>query len=117
MPYFSVSTNQSLSPGDETALLADLSRTCAELLGKPEDYVMVRLNLGERLFFAGTDEPAVFGELFSIGLAVSEVPRLSSILCELLKERLAVPAERTYLNFHDAPRELWGWNGRTFAKS
>ena len=117
MPYFSVTTNQSLSPEDETALLEDLSRTCAELLGKPEDYVMVRLNLGERLFFAGTDEPAAFGELFSIGLATSEVPCLSAKLCEFLGERLVVPTERTYLNFHDAPRELWGWKGRTFAKS
>ena len=116
MPYFSVTTNKSLPPEGETALLADLSRTCAELLGKPEDFVMVRLNLGERLFFAGSEGPAAFGEFFSIGLAVSEVPRLSAILCELLQDRLSVPAERTYLNFHDTPRELLGWNGHTFAK-
>ena len=76
---------------------------------------MVRLNLGENLCFAGTDAPAAFGELFSIGLSDLETPSLSANLCKFLVERLTVSADRIFLNFHDVPRGLWGWKGRTFA--
>ncbi|MFP6893518.1 MAG: phenylpyruvate tautomerase MIF-related protein [Opitutales bacterium] len=117
MPFVSVTTNQSLSQSDKAELLTELSFKCAEILGKSEDYVMVRLNLGESIFFAGTDEPALFAELFSIGLSAMDAPTLSFALCKFLSERLAIAPKRIYLNFHDVPREMWGWNGSTFAKN
>ena len=113
--FFSVTTNQSLSTKEKSVLLSDLSRECAELLGKSEEYIMVRLNLGENLCFAGTDAPAAFGELFSIGLSDLETSPLSAHLCKLLGKKLTISADRIFLNFNDVPRDLWGWNGRTFA--
>jgi len=117
MPFVSVTTNQSLSQSDKAELLSEISFNCAEILGKSEDYVMVRLNLGESLFFAGTEEPAIFAELFSIGLSSMDAPTLSCALCKFLSERLGVVPKRIYLNFRDVPREMWGWNGSTFAKN
>ena len=117
MPFISVTTNQSLSQSDKAELLTELSSKCAEILGKSEDYVMARLNLGESILFAGIDEPALFAELFSIGLSDIDVPTLSFELCTFLSEKLAVSPKRIYLNFHDVPRDLWGWNGSTFAKN
>jgi phenylpyruvate tautomerase PptA (4-oxalocrotonate tautomerase family) len=117
MPFVSVTTNQSLSRSDKAELLTELSFKCAAILGKSEDYVMVRLNLGESIFFAGTDEPALFAELFSIGLSAMDAPTLSFALCKFLSERLAIAPKRIYLNFHDVPREMWGWNRSTFAKN
>jgi hypothetical protein len=78
---------------------------------------MVRVNFGESIFFAGTDEPALFTELFSIGPSAMDAPTLSFALCKFLSERLGISPKRIYLNFHDAPREMWGWNGSTFAKN
>ena len=98
--FFSVTTNQSLSTKEKSVLLSDLSRECAELLGKSEEYIMVRLNLGE---------------LFSIGLSNLETSPLSAHLCKLLGEKLTISADRIFLNFNDVPRDLWGWNGRTSA--
>ena len=117
MPFVSVTTNQSLSPSDKAELLSEISFNCAEILGKSEDYVMVRLNLGESLFFAGTEEQAIFTELFSIGLSALDVPTLSCALCKFLSERLGVTPKRIYLNFRDVPRGMWGWNGSTFVKN
>jgi phenylpyruvate tautomerase len=78
---------------------------------------MVRLNLGESIFFAGTVEPALFAELFSIGLSAIDAPTLSFPLCQFFSKRLAIALKRIYLNFHDAPREVWGWNGSTFSEN
>jgi len=117
MPFVSVTTNQSLSQSAKAELLTELSLKCAEILGKSKDYVMVRLNLGENIFFAGTDEPALFAELFSIELSAMDAPTLSFELCKFLSEKLAVSTKRIYLNLHDVSREMWGWNGSTFAKN
>ena len=117
MPFVSVTTNQSLSQSVKAELLSEISFNCAEILGNSEDYVMVRLNLGQSLFFARTEEPAIFAELFSIGLSAIDVPKLSCALCKFLSERLGVGPKRIYLNFRDVPRRMWGWNGSTFAKN
>ncbi len=116
MPYLTVTSNQALSPQGEVDLARELSRKCADWLGKSEAYVMVGVNSGVSMVFAGSAEPSAFAELFSIGLPAEEGPRLSKALCQFLAEALELPEDRIYLNFHDAPRERWGWNGGTFAK-
>ena len=117
MPFVSVTTNQSLSQSDKTKLLTELSSKCAEILGKSENYVMVRLNLDESILFAGMAEPALFAELFSIGLSALDIPTLSFDLCAFLSEKLEVSPKRIYLNFQDVPRGMWGRNSSTFAKN
>ncbi|MDA0723375.1 MAG: phenylpyruvate tautomerase MIF-related protein [Verrucomicrobia bacterium] len=52
-----------------------------------------------------------------MGLSVMDAPTLSFALCKFLSERLSIAPKRIYLNFHDVPREMWGWNGSTFAKN
>lgn len=116
MPYLTVTSNQALSPREEVDLAGELSCKCADWLGKSEAYVMVSVNSGASMTFGGSAEPLAFAELFSIGLSAEEGPRLSAALCGFLGQALGVSEERIYLNFHDAPRERWGWNGGTFAK-
>ena len=90
------------------------SRLVAEQLGKPERYVMVALQVDVPMLFAGTDEPLAYAELKSIGLPIGATEELSAAICHLLQETLAVPQERIYIEFADAPRRMWGWNGGTF---
>lgn len=113
MPLLSVETNTPL-PADSGRLTADLSAKMAEWLGKPEAYVMVRLRFNRDMRFAGTTEPLAYCELKSIGLPEARTPALSASLCRQLQERLAIPPERVYIEFSDAPRRFWGWNGSTF---
>ena len=114
MPYLKVQTNQQSDTSDNDNFLKMASSLVAEKLGKPERYVMAVVEPPVPMIFAGSDEPAVFMELKSIGLSESQTPDLSSALCELAQNTLGVAQDRIYIEFADAPRKMWGWNGATF---
>jgi hypothetical protein len=40
---------------------------------------------------------------------------MSGDFCQEIQSRLGVPKNRIYIEFNDAERHLWGWNGGTFA--
>ena len=114
MPYLSIQTNNSLHAEERTSLLTKASRTVAESLAKPEHYVMIAVEDGRLMLFAGSDAPAAYLELKSIGLPESQATVLSRALCDLLHTEIGVPQDRVYIEFVDAPRKMWGWNGTTF---
>ena len=113
MPLLSIETN-TLLPANSGRLTAELSSAVSEWLRKPEGYVMVRLQQNPDMRFAGTTEPLAYCELKSIGLPEARTTELSRALCDRLEKLLAIPPERVYIEFADAPRKLWGWNGDTF---
>jgi hypothetical protein len=47
-------------------------------------------------------------------LSPARVPELSNPLCAELSRRFDVPFDRIYIEFTNADRALWGWNGETF---
>jgi len=114
MPMLKIQTNVSVPQGKRDSLLKNFSRTIAQQLGKPEQYMMVSLEAERPMVFAGTSEPAAFLELRAIGLPAGKTGLLATLLCDLAKAELNVPKERTYINFTDVPPNLWGWNGETF---
>lgn len=114
MPTLRLLTNVEIATEDRQAVMAELSQQVAKLLGKPESYVMVILETGRDLLFAGTAKPAAYLELKSLGLAETQTPELSRGLCEWLESRLAIPAQRVYIEFANPPRQLFGWNKGTF---
>lgn len=114
MPYLKIQTNHPIDAAKATQLIKAASRLVATGLGKPEGYVMVALEPPLPMVFAGSDAPTVFMELKSIGLAESQTPKLSENLCQLVNAELGVPSDRIYIEFQDAPRKMWGWDGGTF---
>ncbi len=112
MPYLLIRTNAGVA--DTAALMQAASRLTAEALGKPERYVMVSVEASRPLLFAGSADPAVYMELKSIGLPAERTADLSAALTGLVHETLGVPPDRVYIEFADAARHLWGWNGSTF---
>ena len=117
MPLFELRTNQKPEKEQVDSMAYELSRVCSEILCKPEGYVMVSIQVGQSLIFAGTDDPAAFGELRTINLPPQEIATLSARLCSFLSERLNIPESRIYLSFSDIDRNNWGWNGTTFGSS
>jgi len=89
----------------------------AELLGKSTEYVMVLVNTGRSLSFAQDDQtPCAYLEVKNIGGFTPETTeKLSQRLCELVNEKLQIPASRVYIEYQNAERHLWGWNEKTFA--
>ncbi len=114
MPLLTLRTNQRLDESATDAFLREASRSVAEGLDKPESYVMVSAEAGRPLLFAGSDDPAAFLQLKSLGLTEDRATELSGRLCELVTRHLGVAANRTYIEFAAPPRAFWGWNGGTF---
>lgn len=114
MPFLKIQTNQSLSEADAKSLVARSSALVAEQLGKPERYVMTSVETNPTMLFAGTHEPLAFLELKSIGLPESITADVSRALCTLISDETGIKPDRIYIEFADAPRKMWGWDGGTF---
>ena len=112
LPYLKVESNQEVE--NKKDLIQKMSKFIAGELGKPESYVMVKLETDVNLSFGGSFDPAVFVELKSIGLPESKTGKLSGKICEFIEEELSVSQDRIYINFFDISGSNWGWNGSTF---
>jgi len=114
MPLLKIQTNQVLDEHQQSELLSEASQLVAQELGKPESYVMVAIEPPVPMSFAGNADPTAYLELKSIGLPESKTKDLSHALCSLMKAKTGIDKERIYIEFADAARAMWGWNGRTF---
>jgi hypothetical protein len=114
MPYFCIDTNQTQDDASTRELMKKASAFIAELLGKPESYVMISIKPGTLLTFAGTDDPVAFVRLKSIGLPKDRCPELSEKICGFINQELGVPINRIFIDFIDLEGALFGWNGKTF---
>jgi phenylpyruvate tautomerase PptA (4-oxalocrotonate tautomerase family) len=112
MPLLSIKTN--VQVGDRDSLAGLASKTTASVLGKPESYVMVVIEDQLTMLFAGNHDAAAYLEMKSIGLPEAETGNLSSSLCQLVSEQLQIEQNRIYIEFSNAERHMWGWNGSTF---
>ncbi|KAL0347522.1 UNVERIFIED_CONTAM: Macrophage migration inhibitory factor [Sesamum calycinum] len=102
MPCLNLSTNVSLEGVDTSSILFEASSTVAKLIGKPEAYVMIVLKGSVPMAFGGTEQPAAYGELVSIGGLNSDVnKKLSGAIANILESKLSVPKSRFYLKFYD----------------
>jgi phenylpyruvate tautomerase len=114
MPLLKITTNQEIPAEQQTVLLKTASENIANMLGKPERYVMVVVETNPAMCFAGETTPLAYLELKSIGLPADRTSEFSNFLCELMAAQLQIPADRIYIEFSDAERHLWGWNAATF---
>jgi len=114
MPYLTIQTNKSIDAEKTLTLMSNASKMVANLLSKPETYVAVAVPPAIPMMFAGSDAPLAYLELKSIGLPESSTPNLSQSLCNLINKELEIPLNRIYIEFSNAPRHMWGWDGRTF---
>lgn len=63
---------------------------------------MILVNGGVPVAFGGTEEPAAYGELISIGgLGPSVNGKLSSTIAEILQTKLFIDSSRFYIKFYD----------------
>lgn len=115
MPYLNIETNASLSPSEGESTLTTLSTQMASLLGKPEDYVMVRIGFSPSMSFAGTTEACAFCTLISLGLDDLQIPHLSQTLTNAVSHALSIGSDRIYLQFESPQRSHFAHNGNPFA--
>lgn len=112
MPLFTLKTNLKI---ENKAALAELaSSTVANILSKPESYVMVHIEDAQCLTFAGSHAPCALLQLKSLGLPEQQTTEFSQQLCHFVQQQLAIQASRVYIEYHNPQRHLWGWDSRTF---
>eukprot|EP00245_Coleochaete_scutata_P017258 TRINITY_DN8380_c0_g1_i1.p2 TRINITY_DN8380_c0_g1~~TRINITY_DN8380_c0_g1_i1.p2 ORF type:complete len:116 (+),score=26.85 TRINITY_DN8380_c0_g1_i1:114-461(+) len=115
MPTLLVQTNVPVDVTLTSDFLKDASKVVAKTIGKPEAYVMVSIKGEVPIVFGGTEEPAAFAQVYSIGgLGPDTNKKLSSGLSELLQSKFDIPPSRFFLNFNDIKGSNWGFNGSTF---
>jgi phenylpyruvate tautomerase len=114
MPYLMIQTNLPLGKKAERAILRNASTLIAELLEKPESFVMIALETDTPMLFAGSDDAVAFLELKSIGLSARKTKDLSQALCQLIEGHLGIAKDRVYVKFIDVKGSMWGWKGDTF---
>lgn len=112
MPLLELTTNTTIDDCQHIAEQA--SKLTAEILGKPESYVMVKIQPEQALIFAGTDEPAAHVKLKSLGLAENSTAGFSEKICSFISSHLNINSARIYIEFFNPARHMWGWDGTTF---
>ncbi|HAC62000.1 MAG TPA: hypothetical protein DCF68_00325 [Cyanothece sp. UBA12306] len=116
MPLIKVQSSASITDSNVIQdLLKSLSSKMAQHFGKPESYVMTMFEANINMTFGGTFEPVCYIEVKNIGTMKPEQTKaISQDFCHQIQEKLDVPINRIYIEFTDAQRHLWGWNGGTF---
>jgi phenylpyruvate tautomerase len=112
MPVLQITTNVTIENADVLAKQA--SSLAADILGKPESYVMISVNGAADLIFAGTSDPCAHLMLKSLGLPESETRTYSEKLCSFIEQQLGVSPSRIYIEFINPERHMFGWNNSTF---
>ena len=67
MPFIQVNTSSKSVMANDDLLQKDISKTIADLTGKPENFVMTMIQKDTKMTFAGSDEPCCFIKVKSIG--------------------------------------------------
>ncbi len=114
MPYVRIQTNTETDDSKREEMLREVSSEVARELGKSESYVMVAMSPRADMMFGGSNDACAFVELKSISLPHNKTTLLAKLVCDLMQKHLGVPPDRTYIEFSDAERSLWGWNSGTF---
>ncbi|VAI91175.1 unnamed protein product [Triticum turgidum subsp. durum] len=108
MPQLSLSTNVPVDAVVAADILRDCSRALARIIGKPESYVTVSIDGSVPTSFAGSEEPAAYGEIMSIGgLGPGVNGKLSAALADILEAKLSISASRFYVKFDDVQGTMW----------
>ena len=115
MPLIKVQTNFDVGAEKKLVMMNELSLAGAELLDKPEAYVMVMVDDRLEMTLSGTPDPCVLMEVRQVGeFTPEQVANLSGKLSELVGNTIGVGAGRIYVNFMDVPANRWAFDGRTF---
>ncbi|NOX42527.1 MAG: hypothetical protein GXP19_02155 [Gammaproteobacteria bacterium] len=114
MPYLKIQTNVSIDIDQKNMLLSKASQLVAEILSKPEKYVIAVIENNPSMLFDGKNDPLAYLELKSIGLPETKTSSFSQALCDLIYQELNINKDRIYIEFSNADRHMWGWNGATF---
>ncbi|XP_042510089.1 macrophage migration inhibitory factor homolog [Macadamia integrifolia] len=102
MPCLNLSMNVSLDGVDTAPIVSEAIKAVADIIGRPESYVMVLMKGSIPITFNGNEEPAAFAELTSMGGIDTGVKRkLILEIGTILETKLSIPKSRFIFKVFD----------------
>ena len=111
MPFIDVKLSKKITDEEKEGLKSDLGQAVS-ILNKPESYLMVGIQDGYDLYFAGNKlENGAFVSVSLFG-AVRSASIMTKRICEILDKRFSIKGTDVYVTY--AGYSDWGWNGSNF---
>jgi len=113
MPFIDSKITMKLSEDKKERIKAELGRAVAAI-GKTESYLMVGIEDGYDLWFAGKklDKGAYVSVSLYGNASPSAYDAMTGEVCAIMEKELGIPGDAVYVTYH--PVSDWGWNGRNF---
>ncbi|MBQ2766197.1 MAG: hypothetical protein IJF48_04360 [Clostridia bacterium] len=114
MPYINAKVSVNLTEEKAIEFKAALGKAIEAIPGKTETYLMVCIEDGQKLWFAGDNtKPQAFIDVRILGRAKSEdYSRMTGVLCDICNDLLGISPDSVYVTYSEF--ENWGWNGKNF---
>ena len=114
MPYIQIVTNQTLGAEKTAALKGEIARALENAMpGKTENWLMLRFDGGQDMYFGGSDAPCLLADVCVFGKQSKEsYARMTAAVTKVLSDACAVDADRIYVKYAEVDK--WGWNGGNF---
>ena len=112
MPFIHTMTNLPIPEETEKRLKAAYGEAAA-LIGKSENWLMLRFEDSCRLWMAGSGDPAAMVQVDLYGKAAPEAyEAMTAHLTAVLEKELGLAPGRVYVRYAQTP--YWGWDGSNF---
>lgn len=113
MPYINTTVSVPIPKNVEKELANEFGKAITLIRGKTEKWLMLNFTENSSMYFAGSDAPSAMVEVQVFGSASDEeYDALTARMCEVVSEKLGIPADRVYVKYEEYNR--WGWNGGNF---
>ena len=114
MPYIEAKLSCKLSDEKINELKAGFGKAIECIPGKSEDWLMVNIEDGKKMFFKGNacDETAFISVSVFGSATPSSYQKLTGEICSLISKTTGISPSRTYVTYSEFDK--WGWNGSNF---
>jgi phenylpyruvate tautomerase PptA (4-oxalocrotonate tautomerase family) len=116
MPYINCVVSNEMSKNDKEKLKVHLGDLISIFPGKSEEWLFVRFNDGEDLYFKGEyqDRAAIIEVKLFGAQEIKYKDKFTAMVSELFEEELNIPKDRIYVIFYEISDGNWGFNGELF---
>lgn len=110
MPFINIKTNVDVSKEKADSIKTALGSAITAIPGKSENWLMVGIEDSYKLYFKGTEEPAVMVEVQLYGSASdNSMEALTGSITDIVTDNFGISSDRVYVSY--MLTKNWGWNG------
>ena len=113
MPFIQLKTNAEINENDGKLIKSKLGELITIIPGKSENWLMVQIRCGKKMYFKGSDEKCAMIEVKIYGKATSGAyDKLTYEITNLVSKTLNISPTRIYVSYFETPN--WGFAGSNF---